>query len=213
MKRRKISLLYAVSMATPTLLLTPRRAEAIWPLSFILRLVLGGAFRSTATRTVTNTAARALAGGATRTVVTSFQTVGTLGISATGLATVSAAVWALAKEHNVKQIWVAGDEAANRFQLISDKANTEPQRIFVGYRVVNVVTGAVETSATQVAYAMPGNKPMELPFLVKPLPHIGLKRIEAFVTLDDKGLHPHPNFAVASPQLVVVADPSEVKYA
>ena len=188
----------------------PQTASPFIP--FLLRILLQGAFRTTVSRTVTTTAVRALAAGATRTVVTTFRTVGSLGISATGLASVSAAVWAMASEYKVRQIWVAGSGVSNNLSLASDKATTELERVFVGYRVIDANTGELEKRSLRMASSRPGSQPFVFPFEVRDLPFPGLKRIEAFVSLDKEGMEPHPGFLVDEPQTILVAHPTEVAF-
>ena len=208
LNRRRAAAIMAAPLVIPSVLVRP--AHAWVPL--LLRLLLQGTVRGSATRTVTTTVARTLAAGVTRTVATSFQTVASLGITGTSIVAVSAGVWALANQHRVKQIWVTGTDALNSFLLASDKATTEHERIFIGYRVVDTSTGVVEAESRRVGFAAPGTAPLEFPFEVKPLPNPGLKRVEAFVTVDEEANIAHPRYVAPEPQLVVVAHRSEVTY-
>lgn len=209
--RRNANIAVGGILTGASLFITPSESNAY--LQFLLRLILQGAFRSTVSRTVTTTATRTLANGAVRTAVTSFKTIGSLGMTATGIATVSGTVWAIAKNNNAKQIWVADQETVNRFQLVSDKATTETVRIFPGYRIVDASTGKIERTSVIEATAIAGSKPFEFTFEVKNLPNQGLKRIEPFVSYDEKGEKPHPGYRTSHPEIVYVTEPSEVTFA
>jgi hypothetical protein len=206
--RRRTTAAVIATVVAPGIILATKDSGAIVP--FLLRLVLQGAFRSTATRTIATTSTRTLASGAVRTATTQFQTVASLGMTATGVATVSTAIWALADKHRAEQIWVAGTEVVNKFVLSTAKEVSEVDRFFYGYRVVDIATGNVEASSTRVGYPLPGTQPLHLPFDVKPLPNSGLKQVIAFITSDEQGQVPHLRFHPPAPKLVVVANLDEV---
>jgi hypothetical protein len=193
---------------------TPFNSHAVFQFAVptILRFIFQGLFRSTASRTVTTTATRTIAAGVTRTTVTSWKTVGSLGITATGIATVSGAVWALADEHKAKSIWVAGSEVTSRFLVTGANEVQAETAVYLGYTLTDVKTGSIEKKLVIPALVVPSKKPFEFPFEVTKLPNPGLKRLDMICSLDSSRLVAHPSFVLPQSQLIVVADPSDVTY-
>jgi len=169
------------------LLLSPvQQTFAFWPL--LLRFVVGGAIRSTASRAVVSTAARAAAGtaarrGAAGAIVRreSMKRVASLKVSAGLVASVSPTVYALAEEHNAEAIWVQ-QGYDNEFEAVLGNDSHDPvaSQLYVG--IEDVPTGSIEREKHCGLLSAGPSDTFRFSFNIADLPYPGVKRITGRTT-------------------------------
>jgi hypothetical protein len=196
MKRREfIAVLPGLALGA-TGVITPNTSHAIVP--FLLRLMLGGVIRGSVSRTVATTV--------TRHVITTAS----LGLRASGILAVSTGVALAYEKYGASEIWVAGSAEQGLTVSTEEGAADKREQVYLGYRVVDIETGAVDKVGLKNVSIEPDKK-ISLSHLVKDLPKTGAKYVEGVAAFDSKGASSNHRFQFTDRKIVIVADPAEVE--
>jgi hypothetical protein len=205
MNRRPLVLGPCASLITaPPLLLHTGPSSAAVP--WVVSLLLGRMVRGTLTRTVTTQVAR--------TMVVAPRAL----MQVAGLAAVTAGVAVAYREVRAHGLWLTGDTrhpvkfSAAPSELEQPDLQRLRHAVYMGLRVRDQVSGAVEYQSVPKAVYVGPRLPLNLQEVVTDLRVAGTKLVEGFATRDPKGREPHPAFRFPEPRTVLVASPEDVRW-